>query len=271
VSTRTEYSITDVLSPQELQKLGSPDLVRERPDAEVVEWDGVSAVTAPATSIASSMDRFMAGRTTAAQENTLEGFYSEFTENDEKVVFVDKELRKLLGDQAVARIDNFEDSYAVAVRSPEEVQDVVERYDQNYAGNVEEFFWDQIQANHAVMPVLYTSAGVVPETAVSLMEGDGILQGEDGSTADELLSQELEGQMDPDSLNITRYEAPEASEAEYFVDVMLPQGYDEADHEIRRNSLIVEADEQKAMESMPEVNEVLDYEENNGVYTVEIK
>lgn len=271
MSTKTEYSITDVLSPQELQKLGSPDIVRQEPDAEVIEWEEDSAVTTPGSSIAASMDRFRAGNMTPAQRNTLEGFYSEFTEAGERVVFVDEELRELLGDKAVARLMDFDEGYAVAVRSPEEAQEVIKRYEQQYAGDVEEHFWDQIEANHAVIPALYDASGVIDQTGISMMSGEGILKSDDGKDADQLMEEDLEGQMDPNDINITRYEAPESAEAEYFVDVMLPAGYEEVNHEVRRDSLIIKADEQREMKSIPEINEVLDYEENNGIYTVEIR
>lgn len=271
MSTRTEYSITDVLSSQELQKLGSPDIVRQEPDAEVIEWDEDSAVTTPGSSIAASMDRFKAGNMTPAQRNTLERFYSEFTESGERVVFVDEELRELLGDKAVARLMDFEEGYAVTVRSPEEAQEVIERYDQQYAGDVEQHFWDQVESNHAVMPALYDASGVIDETGISLMSGEGILKSDDGKNVDQLMEEDLEGEIDPNGINIARYEAPEAAEAEYFVDAMLPAGYEEVDHEVRRDSLVIEADGQKEMKSVPEINEVLGYEENNGIYTVEIR
>lgn len=271
VSTRTEYSLDDVLTPEELQKLGNPDLVREEPDAQVAEWESVSAVTTHGASIASSMDRFSAGNLTPAQADTLEGLHREFTENGERVVFVSEKLRQLLGDKAVARLEDFDEGYAVAVRSPEEVEEVIERYSQQYTGNVEQHFRDRIESNHAVMPALYDASGVIDETGVALMEGEGILKSDDGKNLDQLMQQDLEGEMDPNEININRYEAPEPADAEYFVDVMLPAGYEEVDHDVKRDSLVIEADGEKAMKSLPEINEVLDYEENNGIYTVEIR
>lgn len=269
MSTNTTYSLEDVLDPKELQKLGSPDEIREEPDAQVVEWDEALAVTTPGNSIASSMDRFKAGNLTPAQFRTLEGFYSEFTDNGERVVFVEHDVKELLGDQAMVMTQEFDEAYAVAVRTPEDAMDVIREYDQHYAGNVEQQFREEIDARHAVMPVIYNGDGVITETGVSLMGGNGVLTSDDSPSVNELLEKDV-SEMEAEGLNMDTYPAPERAEADQYIDIRLPPGYDEATHHATNNSLIMEVDGEKQMKALTPGQEVIGYEENNGVYTIQI-
>jgi len=216
------------------------------------------------------MDRFKAGNMTRAQFQTLEGFYSEFTENRERVVFVEEDIKELLGDQAMATTQEFEDAYAVAVRTPEQAMEVIREYDQNYAGNVEEEFMEGINSRHAVMPVLYDESGVLTETGVSLMGGDGVLTSDDSPPIDQLMDKEIEGAVGPDRLEMNTYPAQDSSEADCYIDVMLPPDYEHATHHTTNNSVIMEVDGEKQLEDIRPEQEVKGYKENNGVYTIEI-
>lgn len=271
MSTRTSYSLDDILTTEELQKLGTPDTTKQRPDAEVTEWENNSAVTTAGSSVAASMDRFRAGNVTPAQARTLEGFYSEFSDDGQRVVFVDDELHELLGDQAFARMEEFDQAYAVKVQSPEEAEDIITWYDENYAGDVEDTFWQEVKANHAVMPVVYDQEGVVDEIGISLMSGEGILRSDDSPAAEQLLEEDVEGSVDTESLQMQRYPAPEDVEASFYLDVQLPPQYDDAKYSIENNSIVVEVDDQKEIQSFIRPPEILGEEENNGVYTFEIR
>lgn len=285
MSTRAEHSIDDVLTTEELEKLGKPDVVKDIPDAQVAQFEDTYAVTTPGSSIASSMDRFKAGNITPAQQSALEGFYGEFTENRERVVFVDDEIRELLGDEAVVKFGGVPEAYAVRVADPSEAADVVEKYDEQYAGNPSEYFWNEVESNRAVIPVIKDRAGVKDHAPISLMSGDGILRGENGQTAGEFLEDILHrkpGELseedledttpaDPTELATQRYEAADDSEAEYVLDVMVPAGYDNAEFDTGPQSLIVESGDQRELISFPENPEIVDYEENNRIYTVRIK
>lgn len=271
VSTGTRYSLDDVLTTEEIQKLGTPDKTEQRPDAEVNEWGRDVAVATAGTSVAASMDRFKAGNLTPAQARTLEGFYSEFVDNGQRVVFVDDELHELLGDQAFARIDEFDQAYAVSVQSPEEAEDVIEWYDENYAGDVVDTFWQEVEANHAVMPVVYNQEGVIDEAGIALMSGDGILRSEDSQSPDQWLEEDVEGSVDTEGLEMERYLAPDQAEASFYLDVQLPPQYEDAGYRVENNSLVVEVDDQQILESFMRQPEILGEEENNGIYSFKIR
>lgn len=285
MSTRAEHSIDDVLTTEELEKLGKPDALEEIPDAQVARFGDTYAVTTPGSSIASSMDRFKAGNLTPAQASALNGFYGEFNENGERVVFVEDEIRELLGEEAVVKMGGFPNAYAVRLADPEEAAEAVERYDDQYAGNTSEYFWNEVENNRAVMPVIKDQQGVRESTPVSLMSGDGILRSENGVTAGEFVEnilQRNQGELseedledteaaNPNNLSTQRYPAPDNSEAEYILDIMMPAGYDEPEFKSGPQTLVVDVDGQKEMINFPSNPKVLGYEENNGVYTLEIK
>ena len=100
--SRVEYSLEDVLDPEDLQTLESSERIKEQPDTQPVHWDDMLAVTTPGSSIASSMDRFKPGFMTGPYRRIVQGLGSEFAENNERVVFVDEDLKDLLGDRAMA-------------------------------------------------------------------------------------------------------------------------------------------------------------------------
>lgn len=268
MSEQFDYSIEDILSTEELETLGRPEEVHHMPDAQVVEWEEDKAVTAPGFSIASSMDRFKAGSLNFHHRQALEGFYSEFVENGERVIFADEELRDIVGERAVARVEGFEDAYAVQVRPPEDALEVVRRYDSEYTGDVEEEFWTRIDANNAVIPVTYDLDGVVDETGISLMAGEGVMASEDIHSLDS--EEDVEAKRIDEDLRINRYEAPEDSDASYHVEVLLPPGFDDISHEIINKGIVIDVDGERELESLPRDMNILDYGENNGIYTVEL-
>ncbi|WEL23341.1 hypothetical protein [Candidatus Nanohalovita haloferacivicina] len=284
MSTSAEHSIEDVLTTEELEKLGKPDVLEEIPDAQVARFGDTSAVTTPGSSIASSMDRFKAGNMTPAQRRTVEGLYSDFADGGERVIFASDEVRDLLGEEAVVKMAGFPQAYAVRVADPQEVADKVDEYDDQYAGNPSEYFWDEIDNNRAVMPAIYDGNGVKDSAPVTLMSGDGVLRSEDGMTAGQFVQNILhakQGELSEDDLEDTevadpteiatqRYRAPDSSEAEYELDVMMPSGYEEANFDVGPQSLVIEVDGEKEIVNFPDHPEVLDYEENNGVYTFRI-
>lgn len=283
MSTRAEYSLTDVLTPEELQTVEDPDDIREFPDAEVVEWDETSAVTTPGFSLASSMDRFQ-GSMTPDQRKLLEGFYGEFRENDEAIVFLDEDLRELLGDKAHARFPEDERAYPVALRSAAEAVDVIEEYDSMYAGDIADQFWRSIESNQAVVPALYDEEGVIDETAVSLIYADGVLGSDVNPTPEQMLRKGLEDpeedletemksvseNLESEGLYTETYPATDDEEAERYVSVVLPSDYDSVGWDRSGTSLVIEADGKSRLETLKESEEVLDAEENNGMYTLRI-
>lgn len=267
MATEPDYSIDDILSVEELENLGSPHSVWEMPEAQVFEWDDEIAVATPGFSIASSMDRF-AGPMNRPQFQALEGFNSEFTENGRRVVIAGDELRAMVGDQAIARIEGFDESYAVDVRSPDEVIDKIREYHENYSGDVKGDFLSRLDDNNAVLPVIYSNDGVVAQRGVALMEGDGVMMSSDESP-EEIFERLEQGKVQND-IHVDRYEAPDSAEAEYFVDVMLPSNYEDVDHALVNQGLVIEVDEEQVMESFLGDREVHNYSENNGLYTVEL-
>ena len=278
VSNEIEYSLEDVLDHEELQKFETPQKIEQQPDAQVVHWDDMLAVTTPGSSIASSMDRFKAGDMNLSHFRTVQGFASEFTENNEQLVFVNADLKELLGDQAMAVTQETDQTYAVAVRTPEEALDTVRKYDRNYAGDVEGDFWDEITSRHAVMPVLYNSDDeLVSDTGVALMGGRGVMTGDDSITAEQLLEEDevpreaRAESMDTTEAELDSYPAPDSVEAERYVDVMLPPGYKQIGHQENDTTLVIEIDGEKQMlETISQDQSVLDYHERNGVYSIEL-
>lgn len=263
----TSYGIDDILTVEELESLGSPDSLWEMPDAQVFEWGDNIAVATPGFSIASSMDRF-AGPMNRPQVQALEGFYSEFTEDGKRVVIAGEELRDLVGDKAVARIQGFDESYAVNVRTPDEVTDAISRYHEQYAGDVEGDFWSKVDANNALLPVVYSQEGVVPEMGVALMQGEGMMVSSDVSNED--IFEEVENSTIQNDIHLDRHKAPDSAEAEYFVDIMLPPEYDEVTHEVVEQGIIIDIDGERLLESFPESVSIQDYSERNGLYTIEL-
>ncbi|QKQ98393.1 hypothetical protein GKQ38_02600 [Candidatus Nanohaloarchaea archaeon] len=273
MSTKSKYSLDDVLTPQELQTLQTPDNIDERPDAEVVEWGDTSAVTTPGFSIASSIERFQGGNLSPAQESALRGFSNEFSEHGENVLFMDDELREVLGDEVVARVQGFEEAYVAKVLSPDQAMDIVERYDDQYLGDVVQRFGEEIDSNHAVLPAIYNDTGLIEERPVALMEGEGLMAGEDSIPVEKMLDEEEDdvGKVDPQSISMKRYPAPEDVEASFYLDVQLPAHYDEASYQVENNSIVIEADGQKELQSFATPPEIIEEDENNGVYSFEIK
>lgn len=271
MSTSSEYRFEDVVNSQTLQNLGTPESRENQPDAEIVRWDDFLAVTTPGSSIAASMDRFKAGNMTAPQRKTLQGFYNEFTDNNERVVFVDKSLKQLLGDQAMAVTSESDETYAVSVRSPQDALEVIEEYERNYAGDVEEEFWDEIDSRHALVPVMYDENGMITDTGLSLMDGEGIMSGDNGINADDLLENEEIRDSALNDSELKKYPALDSEEAEKYVEVLLPPDYDEVDHWTHGQSLVIEVDgEAEHMETLTPASEVRDYGEKNGIYSIEI-
>lgn len=271
MSTRANYTIEDVVDHQTLQILGIPEERQEKPDAEVVRWDDFLAVTTSGSSIAASMDRFKAGEMTEPQFSTLEGFYNEFTENGEQVVFVDDSLKELLGDQAMAVTSEFDEAYAVSVKSPQDALEVIEQYERNYAGDVERDFWEEIDSRHAMVPVMYDNEGLLNSTGISLMGGEGIIQADDGITADDLLEEETMQGSALIETEVKRYDAMDAENADRYVDVLLPPDYEEVDHWLDESNLVIDIDgEAEVMETLSPGETVLGYGERNGIYSLEI-
>ena len=270
VSKEVKYSLEEVLNPEDLQNLESPQRIEQQPDAQVVHWEDMLAVTTPGNSIASSLDRFDAGDMTMPQFRTLRGFYGEFTENNEHVVFVNEELKELLGDQAMAITQGVEEAYPVAVRSPEDALDVVTNYDQNYAGNVEQEFWEEINSRHAVAPVLYNEEGMISDTGMALMGSEEMISGDETMTAEQILQEDV-SLREMGGADLQTHEAPESAEAERYVDIMLPPNYNEVDHYEEGSSLVIQIDGQNQLvKGLIPSHEVVDYTENNGVYTIEL-
>lgn len=270
MSTRPKYGIRDNLEPEEIEKLPTHEKVRQAPDAQIVEWPDSSAITTPAAPLAWSIDRLKGGGMTPPHYDTLSGFSNEFSENGEPVVIAGKDLRDILGNKAIAKLGELGRVYAVDVRRPREVSDTVDQYKQNYAGNPQEFLSDEIASNHVVMPVLFDESGVIRETPITLMDAEGILQSDRGMTAGELIETELEGTTDIGGMESEKYRAPEDERAEYCLDVMLPPGYDKVDHTVIDDLIIVETEEEKLMETFSDLNEVINYKETNGIYTIEV-
>lgn len=267
MATESDYNIDDILTTEELESLGSPEDSWDMPDAQVFEWDDEVAVATPGFSIASSMDRF-AGPMNRPHFQALEGFNSQFTDNSRRAVIAGEDLRTLVGEKAVARIQGFDESYAVDVRSPDEVLEIIQDYDENYSGQVEEEFWSKLENNNAVLPVIYSTEGVIPQTGIALMEGEGVMTSSDETPTG--LMNEVDHSTVDHNVQVDRYEAPEAAEAEYFVDVMLPPEYDDVNHALVEQGLVIDVDGEKTIENFSGERDIHSYSENNGVYTVEL-
>lgn len=271
MSTRAEYTLADVLEDDEIMQdfKGEGD-VRDLPDAELrlMGEDNV-VVTAPGISLADSLDRFK-GPMSASQESYLNGFYGEFRETPgEAVVVVDEELKRFLGDEAVARFPEDDAGYAVDVRAPEEVEDTVQEYDSMYTGDLSEDFRETIRKHRIAVPALWDDSGVIPETAMALMKAEGVAVSDRNPEADELLETDLEGEYDPNSMDMDTLPAPGSEDVEKYVDVLLPPGYEEVRYATSEGRLFVQADDTIDSTDIGDLD-VLNDREKNGVYTLEL-
>lgn len=272
MSTRAEYTLEDVVENEEImQDIQETGESQDLPEAELRLLSGEDvAVTAPGVSLAASLDRFK-GPMTPALGTSLNGFYGEFRENPgEAIVIVDEELKSLLGDEAVARFPEDDAGYAVDVRTPGEVVDTVDKYDGLYAGDLSGDFRDAIDNHRIAVPALYDETGVISETPVALMNTEGVAASDRNPEMDEMLGVELEGEYRPDSIDVTSSPAPESEEAERYVDVLLPQQFEEVNHRVHEGDLYVQVDNTIDSQDVGEL-EVTDAYENNGVYTLELQ
>lgn len=266
-----EHGVEELLTPSEREELGEPQDFHEMPEAEVVEWEDGTVVATPGYSIASSMDRFMAGNLSDLGQETFDGFHSEFSDNGEYVMFLKEDLQDKVGDKAVVKVPGINKTLPVDVRSPEEALEVVRNYDHKYIGDVEDEFWEKIRMRNAVVPVMYNDSGVIPETQMALMESDGIITSNEGLSSEDLLEEsELDSDEETD-IQIERYEAPEEADGEYFVEVLPPQGSDTLEYETTKQTFAVSIDGQAALQDMPGEFEVIDESENNGLYRFELQ
>ena len=271
VSTRAEYSLEDVLGDDELlEEFRVEGDVRDLPDAElrVVGRDDV-VVTSPGVSLAGSFDRFK-GPMSPGLEASLNGFYGEFRDSSgDAVVIVGEELKRFLGDEAVARFPEDDAGYAVDVKVPGEVIDTVDMYDSFYAGDISGDFRKAIEDHRFVVPALYDETGVIPETAIALMNTEGVAVSDRTPEPDDLVGMELEGEYSPDSMDISSVPAPDSGEVKMYVDVLLPPGYDEVRYGTSDGRVFIQAGEVIDSTSIGDL-EILDEEEKNGVYTLEL-
>lgn len=271
MSTTSKNTLDDVLNPEELESLGKPEETSTVPDAEITEWQDTTAVTAPASSIAASMDRFRAGNLTPSQASALEGFHSEFVDSGEQVVFVADEIREILEDQAYARLDEDERAYAVNVQPAEEALDVIREYDQAYAGDVEEDFWQDIESNRFVVPVNYNMQGVIPEAPMAVMGSSNLIMSEVDSelAMDEML--EDEERYGREDLFINTYSTSQISESDYHVEIAPPSDFDQMEYSVENGSLEINIDgNTHRVKNLGRGITVIGEEERNGRYTVKL-
>lgn len=272
VSTRAEYTLDDVLEDDEtLERFSDEGDVRDLPEAElrVLDEDGV-VVTSPGVSLASTMDRFQ-GPMTPGLRSSINGFYGEFRQNPgEAVVVVDEELKRFLGEEAVARFPDDDAGYAVNVRTPDQVEEVVDEYGELYAGDLSDSFRHSIRKHRIAVPALYDEDGVIDETAMALMNADGVAASDRNPEINEMLAVDLEGDYTPNSIDIRTTPAPESEEAEKYVDVLLPQNYDNVRHTTHEGDLYIQVDNTVDSQSIGDLD-VGSVSENNGVYTLELE
>jgi len=273
VSTNSRYNIEDVVSQENLQALGEPDQRQIHPEAEIIESGDFTAVTTAGSSIAASIPRLSLGEMDRSRYKLLEGFHGEFADHSENIVFVDESLKNILGDQAIATTENIDNTYAVSVRGPEDALEVVEKYQDQYGGSIEQDFINDIESRRAAIPVLYDKGVLAPEMGITIIDAEEeVIQGDIGLTGDELL--EEEESLSANNLSesdVLKYPAPEESRAERCIEILLPQGYDEVDYWHDRRNLVVNVDGNPEFEESLNVGDsVLGYEENNGFYRLEI-
>jgi|GEM_PF-1984342 len=273
VKRRPEFSVEEILETGDMKALGEERDVVHEPDAQIVEWDSGATVATPVSSISGFTDRLRAGEMNVLQKNTLDGFNSEFTEGDRRVVYASDPIREVTGDSAMAVIKGINVRRPIDVRPPEDALDVIRKYNSTWAGDIEDQFWNRIENQNVVAPVLYTNQGVVPETGIALMENEDMVA-HDTVSSEEIIGREFEAdEVIADGIQIEGYEAPESAEATYFVDVMLPDNYDMTGEQIASNGIHVDGDLQDNLpEGLEEIDPriISDYSENNGVYTLEI-
>lgn len=271
MATGVEYRLEDVLEDDEvLEDFRGEGDVRDFPDAELRVVDESSVVvTAPGVSLADSLDRFK-GPMSPGLRSSLNGFYGEFRDSPgDAVVIVDEELKKFLGDEAIARFPEDDAGYAVAVRSPEEVESKIDEYDRFYTGDLSGDFRDAIGQHRIAVPALYDESGVISETAMSLMKAEGLAISDRSPDPGDLLGTDLEGEYSPDSMDITSTPAPGSEDVQRFVDVLLPPGYDEVRYGTSEGRLFIQADDVIDSTGIGDL-EVVNEREKNGVYTLEL-
>ncbi|MFB6116385.1 MAG: hypothetical protein ABEK10_02625 [Candidatus Nanosalina sp.] len=271
MSTRAKYTLADVLEDDEImQDFEGEGDVRDLPDAELrlMGEDNV-VVTAPGISLADSLDRFK-GPMSPDLRSYLNGFYGEFRETPgEAVVVVDQELKQFLGDEAVARFPEDDAGYVVDVKAPEEVEETVEKYDSHYTGDLSGDFHDSVRQHRFAVPALYDESGVIPETAMALMNAEGVAVSDRNPDAEELLETDLEGEYDPNSMDMNTLPAPGSEDVEKYVDVLLPPGYEEVRYATSEGRLFVQADDTFDSTDIGDL-EVVNERKKNGVYTLEL-
>ena len=270
MSTSTKHSLGDVLEPEKLEELGKPEATTQVPDAELTEWDDMSAVTAPVSSIAASMDRFRAGNLNPAHANALQGFHGEFTDSGEQVVYVGDELKDLIGDQAYAWLGHRDDTFAVRVESAEEALDVIRKYDEQYTGDVEGEFWNAIESNQFAIPVNYDTTGVVPQEGMVVMGTEDLIMSDmDNQAAMDQILEPGEHYTDGE-VNVYTERTPENPEFDYQVDFAFPREHGEVDYRVENGSLIIDSgNTAKAVNNLGDVD-IIASEERNGRYTVKL-
>jgi hypothetical protein len=277
VSTKSQHNLTDVLNPDELENLDSPEIVDEVPNARISEWEDMTAVVSPGKSIAGYMDRFRAGSITPMQRKTLNGLHSDIVGDRSQAIFMSEELKDRVGDKAYVRLGNDDQTFAVDIRTPEEVYDTLEKYQEQYAGDVIQMFEEDIESNNIVLPVNYEEGeGVLREAPTAVVTGPEVMANEvePMQMVDAMLEpEEVENLSENRDLNVYSREAGGDTEAEYEVEVMA-SGYEVNDYHMHKGNLIMETPEGVARAGFIDKDLAGEAEitgENNGVYTVEVR
>lgn len=278
VSTNSKHDLTDVLNPDELENLKSPEAVDEVPNARVSEWEDMTAVVSPGRSIAGYMHRFNVNDITPRQRKMLNGLHSDIVGDRSQAVFMSDDLKGVVGDKAYVRLSNNDRTFAVDVRSAEDVYETLEKYEEQYADDVIQSFEKDIEANNIVLPVNYDEEGVLSEVPAAVMTGPEVMANEVEPM--QMVRSMLEPEEVNDLMDKSGYlrahstEATTSSDAEYEVEVMVPPDCEVEGYQVETGYLIMETE--NGLSQVEFIDNDLAGEaeiagENNGVYTVEVR
>lgn len=267
VVEQKEQQISNFLSQKEINQLGPPEDVRNKPEAKIADWEDSKLLVTGASSLATYSDKFR-GRQTPINERYLRGFEQEFSENGELVAFVDEDISEEIGDTAVSNFAGITGNFVTDIRDPDEAWEVINEYREIYPGD-----WDKIEedisSNRAVVPAIYSATENYQETGIGMRPLEGV-QANDEFDINSLLEQEAE-EVKPENLTDKRFEmweAPENEEARYYI--QFESMGEELEYDMRPGSITISSEGDTKVQTTPGASKVVDESSNNGLYFLKI-
>lgn len=270
-----QHSLSNVIEPDTLQTLGNPDTTWREPDAEIAEWEDMKAVTAPGYSAASSIDR-LKGRINPLQLRMLEGFDRQVTGSSNRVVFVGDRLKNILGDKALAKPGNLEETtFSVEVRLVEELADRVAEYREMSAKDPVETVYEKAESNDIITSYIADpdSAYLLEQTPMALFtlkDRQQVLSGDDNLA---LVNKILDEEEKPEQHQEALIEVYEAEENKYNVTAQLPPTQDDIQVKITDGAIEFTVNNETYDKDHALINsddQIKEIEQNNGIYNLKI-